>query len=68
MILNAGEKIFEGSREELARESGIFDRIGIAMPPVVRLSHSLGLDQTCYTVETFTQQVMKRHAETEGGR
>ena len=68
VILNAGEKIFEGSREELARESGIFDRIGIAMPPVVRLSHSLGLDQTCYTVETFTQQVMKRHAETEGGR
>ncbi|HJA92147.1 MAG TPA: ATP-binding cassette domain-containing protein [Candidatus Eisenbergiella merdipullorum] len=68
VILNAGEKIFEGSRDELAERSDIFDRIGIAMPPVVRLSHSLGLDRICYTVEAFTEQIVKRHAEKEGGR
>ena len=68
VILNSGEKIFEGSRQELADRSDIFDRIGIAMPPVVRLSHSLGLDRVCYTVEEFTEQVLRARAGKEGGR
>lgn len=68
VILNAGEKIFEGSRQELADRSDIFERIGIAMPPVVRLSHSLGLERICYTVEEFTEQILKKYAEKEGGR
>ena len=68
VILNAGEKIFEGSREELAERSDIFERIGIAMPPVVRLSHSFDLDQTCYTVESFTEQLLKRYTEKRGGK
>ncbi len=37
-----------------------FERIGIAMPPVVRLSHSLGLERICYTVEEFTEQILKK--------
>ncbi len=68
VILNAGEKIFEGSREELAERSDIFERIGIAMPPVVRLSHSFDLDQICYTVESFTEQLLKRYTEKRGGK
>ena len=66
VILNAGEKIFEGSRKELAERSDIFDRIGIAMPPVVRLSRSLGLDEICYTVEDFTEQIGRKLAGKEG--
>ncbi|HJC57099.1 MAG TPA: energy-coupling factor ABC transporter ATP-binding protein [Candidatus Eisenbergiella intestinipullorum] len=66
VILNAGEKIFEGSRKELAERSDIFDQIGIAMPPVVRLSRSLGLDEICYTVEDFTEQIGRKLAGKEG--
>lgn len=60
IILNQGEKIFEGSKEALARRDDIFENINIQLPPVVRLSKELGLDEICYNVEDFAAGVVER--------
>lgn len=61
IILNQGEKIFEGSKESLARRDDIFDHINIQLPPVVRLSKALGLDEICYSVEAFAAKIVERN-------
>ncbi len=60
IILNQGEKIFEGSKDALARRDDIFENINIQLPPVVQLSKELGLDEICYNVEDFAAGVVKR--------
>lgn len=62
IILNQGEKIFEGSKEALARRDDIFDHINIQLPPVVRLSKELGLDEICYSVEAFAAKIVERRS------
>ena len=61
IILNQGEKIFEGSKESLARRDDIFDHINIQLPPVVLLSKALGLDAICYSVEEFAAKIVERN-------
>lgn len=60
IILNKGEKIFEGNKEELARRSDIFDSINISLPPVVRLSQEYGFDRVCFNVADFAEEMLKR--------
>lgn len=60
IILNQGEKIFEGSKDALARRDDIFENINILLPPVVQLSKELGLDEICYNVEDFAAGVVER--------
>ncbi len=60
IILNQGKKIFEGSREALARRSDIFEHINIQLPAVVQLSRDLGFSKICYNVEEFAAMVMER--------
>ncbi len=60
IILNNGEKVFEGSMEDAACREDIFENIRIAMPPVVRLSKVFGFDRICYNVEDFVTEVLKR--------
>lgn len=60
IILNQGEKIFEGSKDALARRDDIFENINIQLPPVVQLSKELGLDEICYNVEDFASGVVER--------
>lgn len=67
VILNAGEKVFEGSKEALARRDDIFDAINITLPPVVRLSKEFGFDEICFTVEDFTANVLKRCGAADAG-
>jgi len=62
IILNQGEKIFEGSKEALARRDDIFEHINIQLPPVVRLSKELGLDEICYSVESFAAKIVERRS------
>ena len=60
IILNQGEKIFEGSKDALARRDDIFENINIQLPPVVQLSKELGLDEICYNVEDFAAGFVER--------
>lgn len=60
IILNDGEKIFEGSMEEAANRDDIFEEIRIAMPPVVSMSKAFGFEQICYNVKDFVTEVLKR--------
>ena len=60
IILNQGEKIFEGSKDALALRDDIFENINIQLPPVVQLSKELGLDEICYNVEDFAAGVVER--------
>ncbi|MDO4285872.1 MAG: ABC transporter ATP-binding protein [Eubacteriales bacterium] len=62
IILNQGEKIFEGSREALARRDDLFEHINIQLPPVVLLSKSLGLDEICFSVEAFAAKIVERRS------
>ena len=61
IILNQGEKIFEGSKDALARRDDIFENINIQLPPVVLLSKALGLDEICYSVEEFAAKIVERN-------
>lgn len=60
VILNQGEKVFEGTKEELSRRSDIFDMINISLPPVVRLSQEYGFDKVCYNVADFAEEMLKQ--------
>ena len=60
IILNQGEKMFEGSKDALARRDDIFENINLQLPPVVQLSKELGLDEICYNVEDFAAGVVER--------
>lgn len=57
VILNHGEKVFEGTKEELVEREDIFDKINIEFPPVVRLSKELGLDEIVFDVDNFIAKV-----------
>lgn len=57
VILNHGEKVFEGTKEELVERKDIFDKINIEFPPVVRLSKELGLDEIVFDVDDFIAKV-----------
>lgn len=57
VILNHGEKVFEGTKEELVEREDIFDKINIEFPPVVRLSKELGMDEIVFDVDDFIAKV-----------
>jgi energy-coupling factor transport system ATP-binding protein len=59
IVLSRGEKVFEGSKEELARRDDLFARIRIDLPPVVRLSRALGLPRVAFTVADFAAAFLK---------
>lgn len=59
VILNKGQKIFEGNKDELSRRSDIFDAINISLPPVVRLSQEYGFDKVCFNVAEFAEEMLK---------
>lgn len=57
VVLNAGRKVFEGSKEALARNDELFENINISLPPVVKLSKSLGLEHISYNVPDLAKQI-----------
>ncbi len=65
VILSAGKKIFEGSKEALARREDIFSDINIALPPVVRLSKRYGFSKVCYSVAEFAEEAARMMKQRE---
>ncbi len=65
VILSAGKKIFEGSKEALARREDIFSDINIALPPVVRLSKRYGFSKVCYNVAEFAEEAARMMKQRE---
>lgn len=63
IILNKGEKIFEGDKEVLARQDELFEKININLPPVVVLSKEFKLEHISYNVEDFTAQICRLMAK-----
>lgn len=59
VILNNGEKLFEGSKECLVEQETIFDEINIKLPPVVQLSKMLGFDQVVFRVKDFVRKLLE---------
>ena len=60
LILNNGEKIFENTKEELAKQEKILEAIKINMPPVVKLSKYFQLPSICYNVESFVKTIVEQ--------
>ena len=65
VILSAGKKIFEGSKEALARREDIFSDINIALPPVVRLSKRYGFSKVSYSVAEFAEEAARMMKQRE---
>lgn len=65
VILSAGKKVFEGSKEALARREDIFSDINIALPPVVRLSKRYGFSKVCYSVAEFAEEAARMMKQRE---
>lgn len=65
LVLGHGEKLFEGSKKELAANEELFDQINITLPAVVKLSSQFGLDEICCNVDDFVKQVLKRSGKEE---
>ena len=67
VVLNKGKKVFEGSKEELAREDALFESINISLPPVVVLSKQFGLKKICFNVEDFCEEIEQQIGSSEQG-
>ena len=63
VILNKGEKLFEGTKEKLVEREDIFEKINIMLPPVVQLSKKLGLDEVVFRVDDFMRKVLEQRNE-----
>lgn len=63
VVLNKGEKLFEGTKEELVNQEELFEQIHIKFPPVVQLSKKLGLDEIAYQVDDFVEKVTEQWIE-----
>ncbi|NLK78484.1 MAG: ATP-binding cassette domain-containing protein [Clostridiales bacterium] len=63
VILNKGEKLFEGTKEKLVEREDIFEKINIMLPPVVQLSKKLGLDEVVFQVDDFMKKVLEQRNE-----
>lgn len=63
VILNKGEKLFEGTKEKLVEREDIFEEINIMLPPVVQLSKKLGLDEVVFQVDDFMRKVLEQRNE-----
>ena len=63
VVLNKGEKLFEGTKEELVNQEELFEQIHIKFPPVVQLSKKLGLDEIVYQVDDFVEKVTEQWIE-----
>jgi len=59
VVLGQGKKLAEGGIEEIARMTELFEKIGIALPPVVLLSMEFGFDRVCFNVSDFAEEYMK---------
>ena len=65
VVLNQGKKVFEGSKEELARQDALFESINISLPPVVMFSKRFGLKKICFNVEDFCEEIEQRISSPE---
>ena len=65
LVLGHGEKLFEGSKKELAANEELFDQINITLPAVVKLSSQFELDEICCNVDDFVKQILKRSGKEE---
>ena len=63
VILNKGEKLFEGTKEKLVEREDVFEKINIMLPPVVQLSKKLGLDEVVFQVDDFMRKVLEQRNE-----
>lgn len=63
VILNKGEKLFEGTKEKLVEREDVFEEINIMLPPVVQLSKKLGLDEVVFQVDDFMRKVLEQRNE-----
>lgn len=60
LILNEGVKLTQDSKEILARNDSLFDKINITLPPTVILSKYFGLSNICCDVDSFVQEIVHR--------
>lgn len=60
IVLGAGKLLASGTKEEIARNTKLFEHINIALPPVIRLSNAFGFDRISYNVPDFVEQVAAR--------
>nr|WP_290443455.1 ABC transporter ATP-binding protein [Sporolactobacillus kofuensis] len=58
LILDHAEKLDEGSKQELAGEETLFNKITIDLPPVVKLSRKLGLNRLACTVDELKDMIL----------
>lgn len=60
LVLDQAEKLDEGSKQELASDETLFDKINIDLPPVVTLSKRLGLNRLACDVDSFAEAVISK--------
>ncbi|MDF2911622.1 MAG: transporter ATP-binding protein [Sporolactobacillus laevolacticus] len=60
LVLDQAEKLDEGSKQELADDEALFDKINIDLPPVVTLSRRLGLNRLACDVDGFAKAVISK--------
>lgn len=59
IILNKGEKIYDGDIYSLSKEDELFNKIHIKLPPVVQLSKRYGFSKVCFSVDEFVEEAQK---------
>jgi energy-coupling factor transport system ATP-binding protein len=57
LILDQGVKLAQCSKQELALHDDFFDKINIALPPVVQLSKYFGFKHVCCDVDSFVREL-----------
>ncbi|MEW9122472.1 MAG: energy-coupling factor transporter ATPase [Thermotaleaceae bacterium] len=62
LVLNNGSKLTQDSKQLLATQEDIFEKINITLPPVVALSKYFGFSNVCCDVESFVQEIVDRLA------
>lgn len=62
LVLNNGSKLTQDSKQVLATQEDIFEKINITLPPVVALSKYFGFSNACCDVESFVQEIVDRLA------
>ncbi|EST10732.1 ABC transporter ATP-binding protein [Sporolactobacillus laevolacticus] len=60
LVLDQAQKLDEGSKQELADDEALFEKINIDLPPVVTLSRRLGLNRLACDVDSFAEAVISK--------
>jgi energy-coupling factor transporter ATP-binding protein EcfA2 len=53
IVMNHGKIVSDGDRSSLFADDELVERAGLATPQILQLSHKLGMNPVCFTVEDF---------------